>query len=267
LQASGSGLQESCPIVFTCLDAHYDQRNQHRLSTGIPEGCAARYTARDLCHDFLGRRGGRLLDRLGDGPLGRSGGHPQDELRGRLLGRLQGCLKGRPLGNPLNRLRIGLLGRRKGRLCGRLAGRPYGRLRNRLVGRHRNHPDDDLWDDLQGNPWDEPWNRDANLGSCDGSRAGAKAAGRALRRPLGRSSDGAAPGPLDCLPHRSSAALLDVSRAGVLVRFRSCLLTGCQSGRDAGNLNVGGCRCWFGPGAGRGREDAGQWGQFLPGAV
>ena len=71
------------------------------------------------------------------------------------MGRLSGCLKGRPLGNPLNRLRIGLRGRRKGRLGGRLTGRPYGRLRLRLVGRHRNHPDDDLWDDLLDNPCDE----------------------------------------------------------------------------------------------------------------
>jgi hypothetical protein len=98
---------------------------------------------------------------------------------------------------------------------------------------------------------------------------------QALGRPLVRSSRGVVTRPLDGSPDRSLAMLLDVSMAGVLVCSRPCslsgrrycCLTGCGSGRDTGGLNGSGCRCWFGPGAGRGREDAGQWGQFLPGAV
>jgi len=184
------------------------------------------------------------------------------------LGHLRGCLGGRPLGNPLNRLRIGLLGHRRGRLCGCLAGRPYGRLRRRLVGHHLNHPDDDLWDDLLGNPWDELRNRDTNRSSRLGSRAGTwavrKAVGRSMARasarfqvsPLGcsragpstcsclRSSVGFAhgvvPRPSDNSPDRSLAMSVDVSVDRALVCFRSRALSGCGSSRNTGGLTRGG---------------------------
>ena len=191
------------------------------------------------------------------------------------------------MGNPLNRLRIGLRGRRRDCLYGRLAGRPYGRLRLRLVGRRRNHPDndlqDDLWNDLPDNPWDELRDREASLGPRHGSRAVAWAVLGAVCRSLLRASvmslvgfigsssagfstrscprssvsfaHGVVPSPLDSLPDRSLAMLLDVPRAGVLVcsrpRFRSGRRYGCATdrgaSRDAGSMTGSGCRCRFGP--------------------
>ncbi len=257
MQASGSGLQESCLIVFSNLDAHPSQRNHHGLSVGITECCAARNTAWDLHHCSIGRPGGRVGDRLGDGLRGRSGSHPEDELRGGLLSRLQDCLGGRHWGNPLNRLRIGLWGHRQGRLRGRLACRPCGRLLNRLQCRPWNRPDDDLRDDLRGNPWDELRDRNTSHSQRFGSRAGARAVRLALGRTLARSSSDAGSSPFGSSLDGSLAVVLDVSKAGVLICFRFCspsgcrygFLTDCGSGRDTGSLTGSGCRCRFGPGA------------------
>jgi len=154
----------------------------------------------DSSHDSVGHQeghlGGRVGDRLGDGLRGHTGGYRDDELRGRLLGRIQIRLVGRPWANHLNRLRIGLPGRRKGRRHGCLAGRPCGRIRFRLVGRHQHHPDDDLLNDLQDNPWNELRNRCTSPGPRFGSRAEACT----VLRDVGRSVAQASPMPIACPP-------------------------------------------------------------------